>query len=155
MEPLYIDFSDSVTLSGKLKFLGIMMSIIGLAGVTYCIVDRSFGLTIYLCLFYFLYGVAMLTPYPYRISNKNKPFFKVDESAIEYRITPFSFSKKEEWNNITGITIKPRSLYLNTVDGNKKKMDLNWISHRNVLLIKQTLKEYATSKGLELFLINS
>lgn len=155
MEPLNIDFSDSVTLSGKLKFLGIMMVIIGFAGVAYCIIDRSFGFTLYLCLFYLLYGIAMLTPYPYRISNKNKPFFKVDELAVEYRVTPFSVPKREEWRNITGITIKPRALYLNTTDGRKKKINLNWISHRNVLIIKQTMRDYATAKELDVFLINA
>lgn len=155
MEPLYIDFSDSITLTGKLKFIGVLMSVFGLAGVIFCIFDNSFGLSFYLCLFYLIYGFAILSPYPYRISTKNKPFIKVDESTIEFRITPFSYTKTEEWKNIKGITIKPRALYLNTSDGKKKKMNLNWISHRNVLTIKQTMRDYASSKGLEVFIINA
>lgn len=155
MDPLYIDFSDSASLSSKLKFMGITMSILGFAGVAFCIIDKSFGFTLYLCLFYLLYGIAMLTPYPYRISNKNKPFIKIDDAVVEYRTTPFSSPKKEEWKNITGITIKPRALYLETADNGKKKINLNWISHKNVLVIKQTMRDYATSKGLEVFLINT
>lgn len=154
MEPLYIDFSDSVSLSGKLKFSGILMSIIGFAGVAICIIDKTFGLTFYINLFWLFYGIVMLTPFPYRTSTKNKPFIKVDGSTIEYRTAPFTFPKKEEWKNVTGITIKPRALYLETSDS-KKKIDLNWISHRNVLVIKQTMRDYATAKGLEVFLINA
>ncbi len=154
MEPLYIDFSDSASLSGKLKFLGISMSVIGLAGVVFCILDKSYGLTLYLCLFYLLYGVAMLTPYPYRISTKNKPFIKIDELTIEFRTAPFSFTKKEEWKNVSSLTIKPRALYLGTSDNRKIKINLSWISNRSVLVIKQTMKDYAASKGLEVFIIN-
>ena len=154
MEPLYIDFSDSASLSGKLKFLGISMSIIGLAGVVFCILDKSYGLTLYLCLFYLLYGVAMLTPYPYRISTKNKPFIKIDELTIEFRTAPFSFTKKEEWKSVSSLTLKPRALYLGTSDNRKIKINLSWISHKSVLVIKQTMKDYATSKGLEVFIIN-
>jgi hypothetical protein len=154
MEPLYIDFSDSVSLSGKLKFLGILMSIIGLAGTTICIISKTFGITFYINLFWLFYGIAMLTPYPYRISTMNKPFFKVDEESVEFRTTPFSFPKKEDWQNITGITIKLQSLYLDTKDGKKKKINLNWISSRNALLIKQTMRDFAASKNLEVHLIN-
>lgn len=155
MEPLYIDFSDSVSLSGKLKIMGTMMSFIGLVGVIICFISNTFGFSLYISLFWLIYGIAMLTPYPYRISRMNKPFIKVDDSIIEYRTALFSSPKKEEWKNLTGITIKPRALYLETADSKKKKIDLNWISHRNVLLIKQTMRDYATSKGLEVFLINA
>ena len=155
MEPLYIDFSDSASLSGKLKLLGILMSIIGLAGVVFCIFDESYGLTLYLCLFYLLYGIAMLTPYPYRITIKNKPFIKIDDLTVEYRTAPFSIQRKEEWKNVTSLTIKPRALYLEKSDGKRIKVNLNWISHRSVLVIKQTMRDYATSKGLEVFIINT
>lgn len=155
MEPLYIDFSDSDSLSGKLKFMGVTTSLIGLIGIIFSIYGNTFGFYFYMQLFLLFYGLVMLTPYPYRISTKNKPFIKIDDSTIEYRTTPFSSPNKENWKNITGITIKPRALFLDTADNKRKKINLNWVSHRNTLMIKQTLKEYATSKGLELFLINS
>lgn len=155
MEPLHIDFSDSATLSGKLKFMGITMFIIGLAGVVFCLVEKTYGFTLYLCLFYLIYGAALLTPYPYRISTKNKSFIKIDDVTIEYRITPFSLPKREDWKNLTGITIKPKSLYLETTDNKRRKINLSWISHRNVLLIKQAMRDYASSKNLKVYLINA
>lgn len=155
MEPLYIDFSDSVSLSGKTKFVGILMSILGFVGGMFCIVEKSYGLPFYLILFYLVWGVFMLTPYPYRITSKNKPFIKIDDSVIEYRTAPFSFPKKEDWKNIVSVTIKPHSLTLDTKFNQKRKINLNWISQRNTFLIKQTMREYATSKDLDVFLINA
>ncbi|HCT29215.1 MAG TPA: hypothetical protein DIW31_00415 [Bacteroidales bacterium] len=155
MEPLYIDFSDSVSLSGKTKFVGILMSALGLIGSVFCIVEKSYGLSFYLILFYLVWGVFMLTPYPYRITSRNKPFIKIDDSVVEYRTAPFSYPRKEEWKNISSVTIKPHSLILETNDSQKRKVTLNWISQRNVLLIKQTIREYATLKDLDVFLINS
>ena len=155
MEPLYIDFSDSETLSGILRFMGISMSVIGLASTVFCLFDASSGLFLYISLFWLLYGIIMLTPYPYRISTRNKPFFKIDDSYIEYRTTPYSPPKKEAWHNITSLILKPRALYLETSSGRKIKISLSWISHRSVLVIKQAMKDYATSKDLEVFVINT
>jgi len=155
MEPLYIDFSDSVSLSSKTKFVGILMSILGLLGCLIGVIDNSYGLTFYITLFYLLWGIFMLTPYPYRISSKNKPYIKIDESVIEYKTAPFSFPKKEEWQNITDVTIKAHALILDTKSNQKKKITLSWISQRNALIIKQTIREYANSKGINVFLINS
>lgn len=154
MEPLYLDFSDSAYLSGRLRFLGILMSVLGLISTAICILGKTYGISFFISLFWLLYGIAMLTPYPYRISVKNKPFFKVDENSIEYRTTPFSLPKKEEWGNITSLTIKLRALYIDTKDNRKRKISLNWVSFRNALIIKQTMRDYATSKGVEVFLIN-
>jgi hypothetical protein len=96
----------------------------------------------------------MLTPYPYRISTHNKPFIKVDDTVIEFRTTPFSLTKKETWQTLSCLTIKPRSLYLETADSRSVKINLSWISHRNVLVIKQAMRDYAASKGLEVLIIN-
>lgn len=155
MEPLYIDFSDSVSLSGKTKFVGILMSILGLVGFVFCVVEKSYGLPFYLILFYLVWGVFMLTPYPYRITSKNKPFIKIDDTMVEYRTAPFSTPKKEGWKNIVSITIKPHSITFDTKSNQKKKISLSWISQRNTLLIKQTIREYATAKDLNVYLINS
>ncbi|RPH30088.1 MAG: hypothetical protein EHM93_16235 [Bacteroidales bacterium] len=154
MEPLYIDFSDSDSLSGKLKFMGITMTLIGLASTIFCLFDGSSGFFLYISLFWLIYGIAMLTPYPYRISTHNKPFIKVDDTVIEFRTTPFSLPKKEAWQTVSCLTIKPRSLYLETADNRRVKINLSWISHRNVLVIKQTMRDYAASKGLEVIILN-
>ena len=97
----------------------------------------------------------MLTPYPYRITSRNKPFIKIDELVVEYKTAPFSFPRKEEWQNVTDVTIKPHSLILEIKGNQKKKITLSWISQRNALIIKQTMREYANSKGINVFLINS
>ncbi len=154
MEPLYIDFSDSVSLSGKTKFLGILMCILGVVGITFCLIDGSYGLPFYLILFYLVWGVFMLTPYPYRITSRNKPFIKIDEKVIGYRTAPFSIPKSEDWVNISDITIKPHSIFLEIKGGQRKKINLSWISRRNELIIKQTIREIATEKGINVFLIN-
>lgn len=155
MEPLFIDFSDSDTLSGKLKFMGVTTSLVGLIGVIFCISGNAYGYFFYTFLFLFLYGLLMLTPYPYRISTKNKPFIKIDDINIEYRTTPFSSPRKEEWKNISSIIFKPRSIFLETTDNKKKKINLSWISTRNILVIEQSMKDYAASKGLEIFLFRA
>ncbi|MHC1702311.1 MAG: hypothetical protein AB9846_00255 [Tenuifilaceae bacterium] len=149
MDSLYLDFSDTDSLSGRQKFLGILFAFIGFLGTMICFVDQTFGYLFYLNLFWLFYGVAMLTPYPYRISTKNKPFFKVDNNAIEYKTTPFTIRPKRiEWSDISSITLKPRILYVESISGKKIKISLNWISFKNVIIIKQAVSDYASSKGL-------
>ncbi len=149
MDSLYLDFSDTDSLSGRQKFLGILFAFIGFLGTVICFVDQTFGYLFYLNLFWLLYGVAMLTPYPYRISTKNKPFFKVDIIAIEYKTTPFTVrSKRIEWKDINSITLKPRILYVEKANGRKAKISLHWISFKNVIIIKQAISDFASSKGL-------
>jgi hypothetical protein len=155
METLYIDFSDSASLSGRLKFLGITTAFIGLIGSIICITNKTFDFFFYTQVFLFIYGLFMLTPYPYRISTKNKPFFKVDENSIEFRTTPFSQPKKENWNEVTGIIIKPRMMILETTSGKKVRINLNWISRKNIMVIAQSIKEFATSKGIKIFLFSA
>lgn len=155
METLYIDFSDSASLSGRLKFLGITTAFIGLIGSIICIANKTYDFIFYTQVFLFIYGIFMLTPYPHRISTKNKPFFKVDDESIVFRTTPFSTSKKESWSNVTGIIIKPRALFLETVDGKKVKINLNWVSRKNIMTIAQAIKEFATSKGIKIFLFSA
>ncbi len=154
MEPLYIDFSDSVSLSAKTRFVGGLMFIIGLIGTILCIIEGSFGFSFFLTLTYTIWGVFMFTPLLNRLTSRNKPFIKIDNSTIDYRTTPFSFPKKEEWTNITDVTIKSHSIFLETKSGQKKKINLNWISRRNELIIKQSIREIANEKGINVFLIN-
>jgi hypothetical protein len=149
MESLYIDFSDTDSLSGRQKFLGILFAFIGFLGVVICFVDNTFGYLFFINLFWLVYGVAMLTPYPYRISTKNKPFIKVDSDSIEFKTTPFTVrSKRIEWNDIGSITFKPRILYVEKLSGKKVKISLHWISFKNVIIIKQAISDFASSKGL-------
>ena len=155
METFFIDFSDSASLSGRLKFLGITTAFIGLIGSILCIANKSYDFIFYTQVFLFVYGIFMLTPYPHRISTKNKPFFKVDDESIEFRTTPFSIPKKEIWNNVTGIIIKPRVMLLETSEGKKVKINLNWISRKNIMMISQSIKEFATSKGIKIFLFSA
>lgn len=155
METLYIDFSDSASLSGRLKFLGITTAFIGLVGSIICIVNKTYDFIFYTQIFLFIYGIFMLTPYPHRISTKNKPFFKIDDESIEFRTTPFSSPKRVIWANVTGIIIKPRILFLETIDSKKVKINLNWISRKSIMTIAQSIKEFATSKGIKIFLFSA